>query len=129
MMIKYRQYRWAARLTGILSMVFFISRFTAVGIDAFKPPDQSPDIFFVIILFTLCLFTYLLSWYAEILGGALLTIASILFPIYVHYNVGIILADAIIHYALPFLIPGILFMIAWRIKVIRKEMPIANEHD
>jgi hypothetical protein len=122
MMIKYRQYRWAARLTGILCMVFFVSWFTAVGIEDFKPPDQSPDIFFVIILFTLCFLTYILSWYAEIVGGALLTIAAILFPVYAHYNADVAVSVAVIHYALPFLLPGVLFMIAWRIKVIRKEM-------
>ncbi len=123
MMIKYRQYRWAARLTGIIGMVFFVSYFTAEGHQQLAKSDESAALVFVLILFTLCLVSYILSWFAEIVGGTLLTTAALLLPLYVFYCGQVEPVTAISYYALPFLIPGILFMIAWRIKVIRKELP------
>jgi hypothetical protein len=53
----------------------------------------------------------------------LLTLAAILLPLYVYYNEGISAYTSLFFYGLPFLIPGILFIIAWRIKVIRKVAP------
>lgn len=124
MMIKYRQYRWAARLTGILGMVFFVSWFTAEGMDAFTITNEDTAGFtFVLILVVLCLIAYVLSWFAEIVGGTLLTTAAILLPLYVIFNQGTSVFEAVAFYGLPFFIPGLLFMIAWRIKVIRKEIP------
>lgn len=121
LMIKYRQYRWAARLTGILGMVFFISYFTAGGLLEFD--REGGELTFVIILSSLCLIAYVLSWFVEIVGGTLLTISALLLPFYVHFSEGISACSSAIYYGLPFLIPGILFIIAWRIKVIRKEAP------
>lgn len=123
MMIKYRQYRWAARLTGIIGMVFFVSYFTAVGYQQLAKTDDASAIIFVLILFALCLLSYILSWFAEIVGGTLLTTAAVLLPLYVFYCGLVEITTAISYYALPFLIPGILFMVAWRIKVIRQELP------
>jgi len=123
MMIKYRQYRWAARLSGILGMVFFVSYFTSRGLADFNQSTANADLTFVFILFCLCLIAYVLSWFIEIVGGTLLTLAAILLPLYVYYNEGISAYNSLFFYGLPFLIPGILFIIAWRIKVIRKVAP------
>ncbi len=120
MMIKYRQYRWAARLSGILGMVFFISYFTSQGLAGFGQPTATTDLTFILLLFSLCLIAYVLSWFIEIVGGTLLTLAAILLPLYVYYNEGISAFTSLVFYGLPFLIPGILFIIAWRIKLIRK---------
>jgi hypothetical protein len=123
MMIKYRQYRWAARLTGILGMVFFVSWFTAGGMCNFSATDSdTSSLTFVLILVALCLIAYVLSWFAEIVGGTLLTTAAILLPLFVIFNEGTSLIDAVAFFGLPFFIPGLLFMVAWRIKVIRKEI-------
>ncbi|MBE0637593.1 MAG: hypothetical protein IH598_03650 [Bacteroidales bacterium] len=121
LMIKYRQYRWAARLTGLLGMVFFISYFTATGFLEFD--IQGEELTFVIILFSMCLIAYILSWFIEIIGGLLLTISAVLLPFYVQLNEGISASKSLIYYGLPFLIPGILFIIAWWIKVMRKTAP------
>jgi hypothetical protein len=124
MMIKYRQYRWAARFTGILGMVFFISWFTAQGIADFTSANgDTAGLTFVFILVALCLIAYVLSWFAEIVGGTLLTTAAILLPLFVVFNEGSSVIHAVAFFGLPFFIPGLLFMIAWRIKVIRKEIP------
>lgn len=124
MMIKYRQYRWAARLAGILGMVFFVSWFTAKDMaDIMAASGDTAGFTFVLILVVLCLVAYVLSWYAEIVGGTLLTTAAILLPLNVIFNQDTSVLDAVVCYGLPFFIPGLLFMIAWRIKVIRKEIP------
>lgn len=123
MMIKYRQYRWAARLTGILGMVFFGSYFTGVIIPEFQAQPETPDFTFILILTSLCLIAYILSWFIEIVGGALLTLAALILPFYVHNFEGISAFSSFVFFGLPFLIPGLLFIIAWRIKLIRKISP------
>jgi hypothetical protein len=123
MMIKYRQYRWAARLSGILGMVFFISYFTSRGLAGIDQATATTNLTFILLLFSLCLIAYVLSWFIEIVGGTLLTMAAILLPLYVYYNEGISLHTSLYFYGLPFLIPGLLFIIAWRIKLIRKIAP------
>lgn len=120
LMIKYRQYRWAARLIGVLGMVFFISYFTAEGMADFTMQSKTRDLTIVTILCSLCFISYIVSWSAEIVGGLLLTLSAIMLPSFVYFAEGIPGFTAIVYYGLPFLIPGILFIIAWQIKVIRK---------
>ena len=89
LMIKYRQFRWSARLTGILGMVFFISYFTAEGINSFGLSLHSKDLQVVILFFFLCLIAYVLSWSVEIIGGILLTLTAIFLPYYVYLKTNI----------------------------------------
>jgi len=120
LMIKYRQYRWAARLLGILGLVFFMSNFTAEGIEDFTMQSRTRDLTIVLVLCSLCFVSYIVSWSAEIVGGMLLTLSAILLPSFVYFFEDIPGFTSIIYYGIPFLIPGILFIVAWRIKVIRK---------
>ncbi|HNV50532.1 MAG: hypothetical protein WBH71_05940 [Bacteroidales bacterium] len=120
LMIKYRQFRWSARLTGILGMVFFISYFTAEGINSFGLSLHSKDLQVVILFFFLCLIAYVLSWSVEIIGGILLTLTAIFLPYYVYLKTNISHLNSCFYYSLPFLLPGILFITAWWIKVVRK---------
>ncbi|NCC72394.1 MAG: hypothetical protein EOM06_03275 [Sphingobacteriia bacterium] len=124
MMIKYRQYRWAARLLGLLGFVFFVSYFTADGLADIKIHQPSSDLTLILIFVLLCFTGYLLGWVIEIAGGILLTISAILLSFYLHYFVNFSIITSIIYYGLPFFIPGILFITAWRIKILRKsELP------
>jgi len=120
LMIKYRQYRWTARLLGLLGFVFFVSYFTADGLADIKIHQPSSDITLILIFVFLCFTGYLLGWVIEIAGGILLTLSAIFLSLYLHYIVNFSIITSIIYYGLPFFIPGILFITAWRIKILRK---------
>ena len=119
-MEQYRRYRWAGRLTGFLGIVFFVSYFIGEGFELFKSSGASHDILFVLTLFSLSLVAYIVGWFVEIVGGSLMSLTGIALPFYLVFTPVFQGAGTILTFSLPYLIPGILFVIAWRIKVQRK---------
>ncbi|MFP4470076.1 MAG: hypothetical protein ACLFPE_05310 [Bacteroidales bacterium] len=116
----YRRYRWAGRLTGFLGIVFFVSYFVGEGIELFKSSGASHDILFVLTLFSLSLVAYIAGWFVEIIGGSLMGLTGLVLPFYLMFSPVYQGPETILFFSLPFLIPGILYIIAWRIKVLRK---------
>lgn len=119
-MEEYRRYRWAGRLTGFLGIVYFVSFFIGQGYEAFHEADAAHDILFVLTLFSFALIANVVGWLVEIVGGALLSLIGIAMPFYLAFTPVFEGVGTLLTFSLPFLTPGVLFLIAWRIKVLRK---------
>lgn len=98
--------RWAARIVGTLAGAFFL--FFVFG-QALGKPDSLPSTFALLLAFSIL--GVLLAWRSERVGGWLAIVASVALGLVV-YSSGP--ADPVLgaaFYVLPFLVPGILFVI------------------
>jgi hypothetical protein len=122
-MQNYRRFRWAGRLTGFLGLVFFISFFIGQGLPVLKVAKSSYDLLFILTLISLSLVTYFIGWFIEIVSGVLLTFIGIILGTYIAYSSVFHEIDFFLIFTLPFIIPGLLLIYAWIIKVKRKKNP------
>lgn len=122
-MQNYRRYRWAGRLTGFLGLVFIISFLTGEGFPLLKEAKASYDLLFILTVVSLSLVTYLIGWFIEIVAGSLLTIIGIVLGFYVPFSTVFQGTEYWFIFTLPFIIPGLLLVFAWIIKVKRKQNP------
>jgi hypothetical protein len=115
-MDKYRSFRWYGRLLGFLGMIFFISFLLGDGFDAYKNAHASFDIFFVLTIMSFSFFAYVVAWFIEIVGGSLLILSGLAMGLYTGFSEVFTSFDNGLLFSLPFIIPGIFFIIAWVIK-------------
>lgn len=115
-MDKYRSFRWYGRLTGFLGVVFFVSFMLSEGFEAFKNTHAPNDVLIVITVVSFSLVAYIAGWYIEIIGGLLLILSGLSLGFYIAYSEVYSGFDNALLFSLPFLIPGVFYLIAWDIK-------------
>jgi len=117
---KYRNFRWFGRLSGFLGLVFFVSFFLGRGLEIIKSSNSNFDLLFILTLFSFALVANIIGWLIEIVGGFLLLLSGLALGIIIFFSdvFGTFLYT--MAFALPFLIPGVLFLIAWKIKYKEK---------
>ena len=100
--------KWTARITGLISCIFFISFMIGEGF-----PDlinqQDGQLITVMSLLGVVVIGYIFAWFREKEGGIILIFISVIIGLYLLYLSENNVLAAII-YCLPFLIPGILFL-------------------
>ncbi len=115
-MDKYRSFRWYGRLLGFLGMVFFISFLLGEGFEAYKNAHASFDVLFVLTILSFSFFANVVAWFIEIVGGGLLLLSGLAMGLYVGFSEVFTGFGNALLFSLPFIIPGIFFIIAWDIK-------------
>lgn len=118
-MISFRNYRWAARLTGFLGLVLIVSFMLGQGFVMLKDAQASFDLLLLLTLFSFSFLAYVIGWIIEIVGGVLLTLAGIVIAIFVSFSLVFSGLGYVLLLSLPFLIPGILFLLSWKHKIDR----------
>lgn len=121
-MISFRNYRWAARLLGFVGIVLIVSFMIGDGFAMIREAKASYDLLFLLTLFTFSFFAYVVGWIIEIVGGALLTLAGLSIAFYISFSQVFTGTGYIFLLSAPFILPGILFLLSWRNKVIRMRM-------
>jgi len=112
----YRSFRWYGRLLGFLGMVFFISFLLGDGFEAYKNAQASFDVLFVLTITSFAFFAYIVGWLIEIVGGGLLVLSGLAMGLYIGFSDVFTGFGNAMLFSLPFIVPGIFFIIAWDIK-------------
>ena len=119
-----KRMRWAARIIGLVLLVFFLlfligETITSIQAEGFK---FDPDSLFVIVPTVIALAAYIVSWWQEGVGGSLLILVSIAIGILPSVSArppwSMSLLQALrgwLILGLPFLITGVLFLISSRL--------------
>ena len=115
-MDKYRSFRWYGRLTGFLGMIFFISFMLGEGFTAFKNAHSPFDVLFVVTVFAFALSAYVVGWFIEIIGGPLLILCGLALGFYFGYGEAFSGFGNALFFSLPFLTPGVFYVISSYIK-------------
>jgi len=115
-MDKYRSFRWYGRLLGFLGIVFFVSFLLGDGFEAYKNAQASFDVLFVLTIMSFAFFAYIVGWFIEIVGGGLLVLSGLAMGLYIGFSEVFSGFGNALLFSLPFIIPGIFFIIAWDIK-------------
>lgn len=97
---------WAARIIGGLALIFFGMFIVGEGIPDLK---ENPQVQTMLFMLAFAAFAYFFAWFKPKEGGIALTLAGFLLGLNMLYYGGIDDVKAGLIYALPFLIPGILF--------------------
>lgn len=102
--------RWAARISGLISVAFFLSFIFGEGMHDIRSGDSQQLLPFLPLL-ALAISGYFVAWFKEKTGGAMMVIGGLSLLVYLFcskdYIIGII-------YGLPFIIPGIIFYLLGR---------------
>lgn len=115
----FRTFRWAARLLGFVGVILIISFMVGEGFPMIKAAKSSYDLLFLLTLFTFSTFAYIVGWIIEVVGGSLLTLAGLAIAFYISVSEVFSEAAYVFLLAVPFLLPGILFLLSWRYEMIR----------
>jgi hypothetical protein len=118
-MINFKNYRWAARLTGFVGMVLIVSFMIGEGFPMLKNAHASYDLLFLLTLFVFSFIAYVVGWVIEIVGGAMLSLAGIALGFYIAFSHVFQSWHYIPLVSLPFLLPGLFFLMSWRHKILR----------
>lgn len=115
---------WFGRILGGLSVLIFTGGFLLVSIASILEEDpidtNSGDFLEVlpmVIMIPLQLIFYIVTWFpkkkGELIGGIAMSIISLCMGGYVFYDAGSNKLTMGLVFCIPFLIPGILFIISW----------------
>lgn len=115
-MAKYRIYHWVARLSGFLGLVFFIAFLLGRGLEILKTSNSNFDLLFILTLFSFALVSNIIGWFIEVVGGFLLLLCGLAILTIVALSDVFGTFYYTIAFSLPFLIPGIFYIISWKIK-------------
>jgi len=123
-MINFKNYRWAARLTGFVGLVLIVSFMLGQGFEMIKANKASYELLFLLTLFSLSFVAYIIGWVIEIVGGSLLTLAGIAIAVFVSFSDVFQGTAYVLLLSLPFFIPGVFYLMSWRHKLLRmKKVP------
>jgi hypothetical protein len=101
--------RWIARILGGLAVIFFGMFFIGEGIpDLFN--DETGQLQSMMLLLGFAIMGYIFSWKREKEGGIVMSVSGVLMGLYLLYQGGFKDSVAMLVYALPFLIPGLMFL-------------------
>ena len=109
--------KWIARILGGLAVVFFGMFVFGEGIPDLKEIENF-QLKSMLMLLVFAAFGYFFSWFREKEGGIVMTISGILMGMNMFYHGGAGDTEAALIYALPFLIPGLMFWwVGWKVKI------------
>jgi hypothetical protein len=123
-MAYFRNYRWAARLTGFLGLVLIISFMFGQGFAMLRTAQASFELLLLLTLISLSLVGYFVGWLIEIAGGVLLTLAGLIIALFTAFSPVFGTAQYVLLLSLPLLIPGIFYLLSWYNKIRRRELGI-----
>jgi len=89
-----------------------------------KDAKASYDLLFILTMVSLSLVAYIIGWLIEIVAGILLSLIGIIFGAYIFYSAVFHGISYIFIFTIPFILPGLLLIYAWIIKVKRKQNQI-----
>jgi len=118
-MINFKNYRWAARITGFIGMILIISFMVGQGFEMIKTNNANYELLFLLTLFSFSCVAYIIGWIIEIVGGTLLTLSGIAIAIFISFSTVFTGLGYILLLSLPFFIPGIFYLMSWRHKILR----------
>jgi F0F1-type ATP synthase membrane subunit a len=127
-MERYRIYRWIGRLSGFLGLVFFVSFFVGRALDIIKSSNSNFDLLFLLTLFSFALVANIIGWFIEIIGGGLLLLCGMVLGFAVAFSDVLNTLTFTLSLSLPFLIPGVFFILSWRSKFKLKENTINKDY-
>ena len=100
--------KWIARIIGGLAVIFFAAFFIGEGV-----PDliegANGQLRSITILLGFAILGYIFAWFKEKEGGIVMTLSGFLMGMYMIFYGGTKDIVAALIYALPFIIPGLLF--------------------
>ena len=100
--------KWLARLSGGLAILVFGFILLREGIPDIREKIPA-ELRSSLLLLLFAGFAYLFAWFREKEGGITLSIAGVLFGLTILYSRGTDNTWAFFLYALPFLLPGLMF--------------------
>lgn len=101
-------FTWIARILGFLALLFFGMFIFAEGVPTVLE-EKDPQLNTMLFLMAFAAFAWFFAWFKPKEGGIALTLAGFLLGMNMLYYGGIDDVKAAMIYALPFLIPGVLF--------------------
>lgn len=104
---------WIARIIGLVTIVYFLVYFASQGYSFLKNELrlEANSVSFMIFSTTI---GYVVAWFSELIGGIILSVGGGMLAIYLMFLGGYYGLEGGMVYGLPFLVPGILFLIADR---------------
>jgi hypothetical protein len=120
---KFRVFRWIGRLTGFLGLVFFVSFLLGQGLQVIKTSNSNFDLLFILTLFSFALVANIIGWFFEIVGGFLLLLCGLTLGVLIAFSDVFGSLGYTLIFSIPFIIPGIFFLVAFIIKNRLKEIP------
>lgn len=121
---KFRVFRWIGRLTGFLGLVFFVSFLLGQGLQTIKNSNSNFDLLFILTLFSFGLVANSIGWFFEIVGGFLLLLCGLTLGVLIAFSDVFGTFGYTLIFSLPFLVPGIFFLVAFIIKDRLKEIDV-----
>jgi hypothetical protein len=120
----FRNYRWAARLTGFLGLVLIVSFMFGQGFAMLREAHASFDLLLLLTLFSLSAIGYFVGWLIEIAGGIVLTLAGLIIGLFTAFSPVFGTFHYVVLLSLPLLIPGIFYLLSWYNKIRRRELEV-----
>lgn len=99
---------WAARIIGGLGLVFFGMFIIGEGLPDLRETDN-PQLKTMLLLMAFVAFAYLFAWFKPREGGMAITLAGVLLGMNMLFYGGMDDKVPALIFALPFIIPGVLF--------------------
>ncbi len=103
--------RWLARAVGLVSVVFFLVYFVSTGFGFLRDELKLEASSVSFMIFSASV-GYIVAWFSELIGGIILVVGGGILAIYLMFLGGWYGLEGGMIYGLPFLFPGILFLLA-----------------
>lgn len=102
---------WIARGVGLVTIVYFLVFFASQGYSFLKNELrlEANSVSFMIFSTTI---GYVVAWFSELIGGIILSVGGGMLAIYLMFLGGYYGLEGGLTYGLPYIIPGLLFLIA-----------------
>ncbi len=101
--------KWLGRISGFLICGFFLAFMIGEGVPEIAKGADVLPILPILIMLSIALAGYVVAWFYERTGGAILIVAALTMAVYHFYIGGIENVRGALIYGLPFLIVGIIF--------------------
>lgn len=107
--------KWIARVIGTVSIIYFLVFFISQGYSQLREElmIEANSVTFMIFSTTI---GFVVAWFSEIIGGIILSVGGGMLAIYLLFLGGTYAIEGALIYGFPFLVPGILFLIADSLK-------------
>lgn len=102
---------WLARAVGLVAVVWFLVYFVGQGYSFLKDELRMEANSVSFMIFSTAI-GYVVAWFSDLVGGIILTVGGGMLAIYLMFLGGAYGLQGGMIYGLPFLVPGILFLIA-----------------
>jgi len=102
---------WIARVVGLAAILWFLVFFIGQGYSYLKDVLRIEANSVSFMIFSTVI-GYVVAWFSDLVGGIILTVGGGMLAIYLMFLGGSYGLQGGLIYGLPFLVPGILFLIA-----------------